>query len=111
MIVTSRMFHVACCALCRPALRPTRGSGRGAVVDVADGVAVELLPPPPPEAQAARASAATAVRRFRSGFMATSYLGLVVAGTGRGPNILSAIMRCIRSISVVSSANTPLAIL
>jgi len=99
-LVTSRRFHVAWAALCSPALRPTRGSGRGAVVDMsgAGEVLDALVPLLPREAQAATESAVTTPRRLRNDLMANPYLGLVVAGTG---NILSASMRCIRSISVV----------
>ena len=100
MFVTSRMFHVACCALCSPALRPTRGSGRGAVVDMSGaGVALDALPPLPRDAHAARESAVTAASRVRNDVMVSPYLGLLTAGVG--PNIFAASIRCIRSISVV----------
>jgi hypothetical protein len=73
MLVTSRMFHVAWAALWSPAFRPTRGSGRGAVADVAAGVALDALLPPPVDAQAARENAATAESRLRNEVMVNPY--------------------------------------
>ena len=94
------MFQNAVPASVAPAFSPTRGSGRGAVVDIlgAGVVVLAVLLPPLPEAQAAIENAAATDSRFRNGVITNLYLGLV---DGMGPNIFAASMRCIRSISVV----------
>lgn len=48
---TTPRFHIACSALCQPALSPIRGSGEGGVRDIADDepeAAAEVLLPSAP---------------------------------------------------------------
>src|SRR5579862_2899248 len=47
MLATKCMFHSAWPASYRPALRPTRGSGIGAIADRLQLLSPQLLPPPP----------------------------------------------------------------